>query len=145
MEYLLFLIRLAALASLYAFLAVAMWLIWTELRELSKRSSAGEREHRARLIVLESGETGLTAGETLAIGESVSLGRALDNSVALLDSSVSAKHAIVTFKDGQWWLEDRNSTNGTTLNGTRVRGRVVLKEHDVIGLGQVRLKLQAES
>ncbi|MDW8066817.1 MAG: FHA domain-containing protein [Aquificaceae bacterium] len=34
---------------------------------------------------------------------------------------VSRRHAKVYFKDGQWFVEDLNSTNGTYVNGKRIQ------------------------
>lgn len=36
---------------------------------------------------------------------------------------VSREHLIIGFEDGQYYIEDRNSTNGTRLNGVQIRGK----------------------
>jgi pSer/pThr/pTyr-binding forkhead associated (FHA) protein len=60
----------------------------------------------------------------------------------LLDGSVSAQHALLVYRHGCWWLEDLNSTNGTTLNGRPIDAASPLRESDVIGLGQISFKLE---
>lgn len=44
------------------------------------------------------------------------IGRQEDNDVCLRhDTFVSRYHAFMYWEDGQWWLEDRGSTNGTYI------------------------------
>lgn len=55
---------------------------------------------------------------TLEIGkEAFTIGRALDCDVHLNEHSISRVHAVVTVRDRKMWVEDRNSSNGTLLNG----------------------------
>ena len=56
----------------------------------------------------------------------------------------AARHALVTRRGGQWWLEDRNSSNGTLLNDEPVREPVVVSTGDVIGIGGILLKVELE-
>lgn len=63
-------------------------------------------------------------------GEEIILGRAHATNAgrALVDLSkyngtaygVSRVHALLRHKDGQWWVEDLGSSNGTWLNGERL-------------------------
>ena len=79
-----------------------------------------------------------------ALVMSTSLGRSPTNTVALNDSFASGEHALIMLRGGQWWLEDRGSSNGTLLNGYRVEEPVVLSAGDIIVVGQVELKLELE-
>ncbi len=54
------------------------------------------------------------------------LGRHQGCDVRLTDASVSRRHAQLRFRDGHWILQDRDSTNGTRVNGVRV-GRCELR------------------
>jgi hypothetical protein len=53
----------------------------------------------------------------------VSIGRAESNSIVLTESRVSRLHAMVEFRQasGGYVLQDLSSSNGTVLNGTRIR------------------------
>jgi len=142
-----FLLRLTLAAILYAFLVVVLIAIWRDLRAVSRRAeeiAAGER--LGCLVVVATGETPLLPGQRLPLASLTSLGRALTNTVVLPDAFASARHALLTWRAGRWWLEDLGSKNGTLLNDAPIpaNGPVVVGPGDVIGIGQVRLKLEVE-
>jgi pSer/pThr/pTyr-binding forkhead associated (FHA) protein len=33
------------------------------------------------------------------------------------------QHLIISFENGQYYVEDQNSANGTRLNGTEIKGK----------------------
>jgi ABC-type multidrug transport system ATPase subunit/pSer/pThr/pTyr-binding forkhead associated (FHA) protein len=62
--------------------------------------------------------------EYLLNGQTVSLGRAADNSVVLESASVSRHHARIDWVQGQPQLTDLGSANGTFVNGARLEANV---------------------
>lgn len=54
--------------------------------------------------------------------ESVIIGRGHDCGVRFDSPEVSREHVNVYFQEGTWWLRDRGSRNGTTVDGQQVRG-----------------------
>lgn len=66
----------------------------------------------------------------------LSLGRAADNDVVLHDEQASRHHAIIKLKDEQAWLFDRNSANGTYVNGERITQARLLRSGDQIRVGR---------
>lgn len=74
------------------------------------------------------------------------LGRAADVShLPVSDSSVSKQHAQIRLSGGRFYVADRNSANGTMVNGHLCREP--FKEHefhdgDTLTLGEVRLEFQ---
>lgn len=141
-----FLLRLIMAAILYAFLVVVFIAIWRDLRTVSQRAEEGAVEHLGHLVVIAAGETPLLPGQRLPLAPLTSLGRAVTNTVVIPDAFASAQHALLTWRAGRWWLEDLGSKNGTLLNDEPVptNGPVVVGPGDVIGIGQVRLKLEGE-
>jgi pSer/pThr/pTyr-binding forkhead associated (FHA) protein len=63
----------------------------------------------------------LPDGIEFELGDRLAIGRAPENDLALDSKKVSREHALVAFRDGRWFLEDRGSYNGTFLNGTRLQ------------------------
>ena len=67
------------------------------------------------------------------------LGRSADCALVFGGASasvVSAVHAELRARGGEWWVTDLGSRNGTYLNGRRVDAPAPLRVGDVIGLGE---------
>jgi hypothetical protein len=83
--------------------------------------------------------TGGRAGQAVVVEKSYAmLGRAPQADVRFgpdHDLPVSGRHAAVVFRDGDWILRDLASTNGTFVNGERIRGEHQLGDQDLIRLG----------
>ena len=69
----------------------------------------------------------------------VNLGRADYNDIVLPDPSVSTGHAKLQRREGVWVLVDLDSTNGTFVEGERVRGEAPLGPGAMVRLGDVQL------
>ena len=77
---------------------------------------------------------------------SVTLGRAQDCDLVLLDPGVSRRHAELMREGDQVVLIHRSETNPTLRNGAQIRVRTVLEDGDEIGLADavvVRIELEA--
>jgi pSer/pThr/pTyr-binding forkhead associated (FHA) protein len=93
------------------------------------------------VIVLESRSSGVQKGASIPIAPLTIIGRSPDSQVQLDDKLISAHHARLRLRNGRWYLEDLQSTNGTLLNQEAVDGEQAIEYGDVIGVGDVRLKL----
>ncbi len=78
---------------------------------------------------------------SLREGDSLSLGRDLTCDVSLLDAGVSRHHATLSVENGELWIEDIHSQNGTFVNSERTT-RQVLRAGDAITLGRVHLTVR---
>ncbi|WP_264931000.1 FHA domain-containing protein [Streptomyces sp. A012304] len=94
----------------------------------------------ARLHVVAGPDAG---GVHLLHGGQVRVGRSADADVPLDDPDVSRLHCAVTLAaDGRVTVADLDSTNGTTLDGTRVSGRPVrLAPGALLRVGESALRL----
>ncbi len=75
--------------------------------------------------------------------ETTTIGRMKSNSIVIDDSSVSLMHAKITRKNGDYYLKDLNSTNGTIVNGQPV-GEAKLKDLDRVRFAEVSTQFLAE-
>jgi pSer/pThr/pTyr-binding forkhead associated (FHA) protein len=76
------------------------------------------------------------------LGLMVTIGRTPDNVLTIDNAAVSSHHACV-FRDGETFVvEDLDSTNGTFVNGARVR-RQTLRNGDVVLIGKHTLVFDA--
>ncbi|GGW20158.1 DUF1707 and FHA domain-containing protein [Streptomyces capoamus] len=71
------------------------------------------------------------------------IGRDPANGLRLNHETVSRVHAELRHQGGLWILRDLGSTNGTTVNGRRVTGAVVVREGDQVSFGRAAFRLAA--
>jgi len=99
----------------------------------------GDRpEARGVLVICNGGFEGmeyeLTSDETL-------IGRNPTTDITLLDENISREHALVLFDDENrtYTIEDLQSSNGTKVNGKRVRS-ADLVDADEVEIGNTRFR-----
>jgi predicted component of type VI protein secretion system len=67
------------------------------------------------------------------------VGRDTGSDLVIDNAGVSRTHALVTFQDNTYSVEDAGSQNGITLNGKRVK-QAELQYGDVIGIGKFEIE-----
>lgn len=94
----------------------------------------------ANLLVIR----GVEQGKRFELdGSEVSIGRGVRNQIRVLDTEISRQHAVIAFSDGAFVLTDRNSSNGTFLNGLSVASHR-LTTGDQIQIGRTTLLFSEE-
>ena len=68
------------------------------------------------------------------------VGRLHGLSLYLASESVSKEHAEIELRDGQLWVRDLGSKNGTFVNSERV-GEARLREGDILHFAQVEFRV----
>jgi len=96
-----------------------------------------------RLIIEDGGSIELPLSKEIVLGR-LDPGRAIFPDVDLssdegIDKGVSRRHARITRREGQVFIEDLNSLNGTFLNATRLVPELPypLKDGDQVQLGKL--------
>ncbi len=143
MDVLLLVLRLVVAGLLYAFLGAVLLILWRDLRSAPAERRAARPQ--GRLVLLQGiaeEDNRPPAGTTFPLQPVSSIGRSPRNTVVIPDSYASSRHALLTWREGQWWLEDQNSRNGTRLNGSPVAEATLVTAGDVIAIGHTRLKLE---
>ncbi len=87
----------------------------------------------------------LLTGTVYPLTALTSIGRSPTNSIPIDDNFASSEHALVALRNGQWWLEDRSSRNGTLLNGMQVTQPVIVTDGDIITIGKIALRIDLDS
>jgi hypothetical protein len=142
MDILLLVLRLLLVVLLYAFLAAVLLMLWRDLRQATV-GSARARSH-GRLVVLHTTDEALAVGTAFPLQAVTSIGRSPANTISIPDSYASGQHALLTWREGQWWLEDQHSRNGTLLNGVRISDPTVVSAGDVVSVGHMQFKLELD-
>jgi pSer/pThr/pTyr-binding forkhead associated (FHA) protein len=75
------------------------------------------------------------------LGDELTVGRAPGCQVTLDDTYASQIHARLFARDGQLFVEDLGSTNGTWINRQKVSGPVVMKPGDTLKVGNTVMEL----
>lgn len=136
--------RVVLLVLLYALLVGVALVAWFDLRATRRsRKAEPSAADAARLIVLDGGASDRPPGTAFTLGQVTAIGRHLDNDVVLADPTISGRHAVISTREDNWWIEDLDSTNGSSVNSAVVSPDTptVLRSGDLVQLGAVKLRL----
>ncbi len=142
MDILIFFVRLLFSILLYVFLGALFFLLWRDLKAATRHPiTDAARERPGQLRVLR-GCDGVSEGSIIQLVPFTTIGRSDSNTIAISDPYASSEHALVAWRSGQWWLEDRDSRNSTLLNEIPVEEALIISHGDVIGIGQMQFKFE---
>jgi pSer/pThr/pTyr-binding forkhead associated (FHA) protein/tetratricopeptide (TPR) repeat protein len=87
------------------------------------------------------------AGQTITVPlfrDIITIGRKEGNTIRLTERNVSRFHAKILRDNSTVFVEDLQSYTGVKLNGDRIKGRIEVREGDLIEIGDYHLELQRE-
>ena len=159
----LFLLQLAFLGLLWAFIFAIVYALRTDLFG-PPRTSVDSRGASPDLLKSSGTEKGI-GGKTnfdkkpktlvvlsgpkqgskleLSSANQISIGRSKDSDLVLRDDDISAHHARLILWDEQWMIQDLDSTNGTYIDGNRVNVPTPVGVQNSISLGSTTFELQS--
>jgi hypothetical protein len=146
------LIKLGFLALLWMFVLSALSVIRSDLfgAKVAARAAAvpmangrpqkvkKKRGQPGSVVIADGPQAGV--GATLDDGP-VIIGRGSDCQIKLDDDYSSTRHARLFPSEGEWWVEDLGSTNGTYLDGQRVTRPVPAEIGGSIRIGRTTLNI----
>ncbi len=115
----------------------------TRPRPPPKRSASAEqrpvRGALSQLIVTE----GTLSGTRIALtGKPILIGRANDSTLVLTDDYASTRHARLSQRGSEWYVEDLGSTNGTYLDRAKVTTAVRVPLGTPVRIGKTVIELR---
>ena len=114
-----------------------------EMQDPSPKAPTGSSQRPARTFVLRFISGKYQGGEfPIVPDKQIIVGRSSDLDMVLVEDMVSRKHARIAMQQDQIWIEDLGSTNGTFVNGEKIK-RARLKEGDRVLIGTSILKVIA--
>lgn len=87
--------------------------------------------------------TGPEAGRRVELGLEVAIGRQ-EGDLVVEDPEVSRRHAVLRRSGGSVVVEDLDSTNGTFVNGERIRTPMTLGPGDQVRVGRTTLEIEPD-
>jgi hypothetical protein len=140
-------LKFCLLALLYLFLARVVWIVARELRGTPQPASAppvrtpaappapkAAKKRDWRLVIAEPKAE---RGQSFTITGDATIGRGGGCTVPIsFDTFASQVHAKASPRDGDLWIEDIGSTNGTLVNGKRIEHPIKLRKGDKVKVGE---------
>ena len=122
---------------IYVFILFVIRLIYLDVKKMSRFETSGIEDEAC--ASLRPAKSKVEQAKPLArryniYGEAV-IGRSPECDIVINERFVSQKHAIIWYEQGEWYLEDLGSRNGTAVNGKRIQSEVILDTEDVVSIG----------
>lgn len=99
------------------------------------------KKEKVWTIAVEQGPKELR-GVQIAVHGPVIVGRSPGADIVIGASYVSGRHARFTLMGQNLFVEDLGSTNGTTVNKTRIFEPTALRDKDVVTVGDVAMRVR---
>lgn len=108
--------------------------------EAISKESADQTQHSAQIIAeikpIVSAALVLSTGQRIVLeNDTIKVGRQDSCRVVFNDSNVSREHAQLRRGPDGWMVLDLGSTNGTTINGTKILNEQLLINNDELAFG----------
>jgi len=85
------------------------------------------------------------SNQTYPLKEAITrIGRDDTNDIVIDDTFISRRHADIAFLNGNFWVEDQGSTNGTFINGRRLAKRSQLFAGDRLTVGKLDMTFEVK-
>jgi hypothetical protein len=148
----LLILKIAFLVLLYGFILLVVRSATKGMQQAPQESivlgaadaAALRAEHGltpTRLLVVSSPE--LQEGQTIEVAAPTVIGRDAQSGIRLdRDEFASGRHARIEPRPEGAWVDDLGSTNGTFVNGTKLKRAQLAKIGDVIRIGATELQVQ---
>lgn len=145
--------RAGFLALLWLFVLAALRVVRSDLHSASGlrvsmpgagrvpgRQARGKSKTPRQMVVTH----GALAGTKISLeGRPISIGRADDSTLVLDDDYASTRHARLSLKGTDWYVEDLGSTNGTYLDRAKVTGPTKVPLGVPIRIGKTVIELRS--
>ena len=142
-EWFVLILRIVFIVLLYFFVFQVIRVISRELRTVADPGVSRNDGYDVggALRVDDPGESNLYPGQIIELEPVSVIGRDRRATIVVDRSFVSSEHTQLSWQEGQWWVEDLRSTNGTYVNGSRINVSTALQPGDHIQIGDVTFRL----
>lgn len=131
-------VRFILICLLFGFVGVSVFIFWREVNFHQQKVS----KSLAPTITIT--EIRQPTTNHVFYNQEVIIGRDPACEFRLIDATMSARHARLSFHHNQWWIEDLNSSNGTYLNNQPVVTPVVITSNDNLRCGEIDMVIEID-
>lgn len=108
--------------------------------KVSNKQARGKSKTPRQMVVTH----GALAGTRISLeGRPIMIGRADDSTLVLDDDYASTRHARLSLRGTDWYVEDLGSTNGTYLDRAKVTGPTKVPLGVPIRIGKTVIELRS--
>ncbi len=140
----LLILRLLLIVLLYLFLMQVVLAITRDLRKTAAVSADAGRKTASvpgHLVVVDSGPSSITPGTIFDLELQTTIGRGPTNTIQIPDTFISAEHTRLWYRNGQWFVQDAGSVNGSFVNSQPAYNALPAKVGDIVRVGYIQFKL----
>lgn len=140
----LLILRLLFIVLLYLFLMQVVVAITRDLRKsaaMDASSTVKGPPVLGHLIVVDSGPSNILPGTRFELESETNIGRGPTNTIQLPDNFISSEHTRLWYRNGQWFVQDAGSVNGTFVNNQPAHNAIPAKPGDIVRVGYIQFKL----
>lgn len=132
--------NIVSLVFKYIFIVIVYFFIFRILKLIYLDISSVDNSNNGKSYIklLNKRETiPFKISEEYSIEKGLKFGRQVDNDVVLADNFVSKHHSEIIVDEGEYFIKDLDSSNGTYINEEKIEDVVKLKHGDRIGIGMI--------
>lgn len=131
-------VKYAFVIVVYMFILSVVKLVYLDITD-AKRHDMGQKGGYAYLKLINLRRNlKFKMHESYSIKENATIGRSKRCHIYIDDPYLSKNHARIFLKEGAFYIEDLDSTNGSFLNGRRLPQQPVrIKDSDKLSFGNV--------
>lgn len=119
---------------IYLFMLSIIRLIYLDIKGISLNKLS---ENNYLKLINQKETLPFKVKEVYSLDKDTTIGRGNQNNIIIKDPYISKRHLKIVKDEGDYYLEDLGSVNGTFVNGDKIMDVVKLKNGDRIRLGQV--------
>lgn len=133
------LLKYLFITIIYVFIFAIIRMIYLDIKSMNLRKKRMAPKNCAYLELMNDRESLYFEVKEFypLTSEVIVMGRGQDCNVKIDDLYLSSHHTKLWYDEEEWHIVDLDSTNGTYINGKRLKNEMILDNGDVIRLGQL--------
>ena len=120
----------------YFFILVVYYFIINILKDILTYFTKESKNRNTIIRIIEGNQM-----IDIPISNNFTFGRGVDNDYAIKDPAVSKRHFQIIDNGEEFFIVDQKSSNGTFLNGKKIK-KAVIKKGDIISIGGTNVRIE---